>query len=158
MNLYELTGEALYLQELFLNGDIDERVVRDTLESIGANEKIESLCYVLKNLDAFAKSCKEEENKLAEKRKAAENGISRIKDNMLAFMEASMTDKVKAGVFSVRIGSTVKTEIEDESAISAEYKIPQPDKLDTARIKADLKEGKEIPGARLSESRYVVIR
>ena len=157
MNLYEITGEALYLQELFLNGDIDERVVRDTLEAIGANDKLESLCYVLKNLDAFAKSCKEEENKLAEKRKAAENGISRIKDNMLAFMEASMSDKIKAGVFTVRIGSTVKTEV-DESAISAEYKIPQPDKIDTARIKADLKEGKEIPGARLTESRYVVIR
>ena len=156
MNLYEITGEALYLQELFLNGDIDERVVRDTLEAIGANDKLESLCYVLKNLDAFAKSCKEEENKLAEKRKAAENGISRIKDNMLAFMEASMSDKIKAGVFTVRIGSTVKTEV-DESAISAEYKIPQPDKIDTARIKADLKEGKEIPGARLTESRYVVI-
>ena len=157
MNLYELTGQALYLQELFMSGDIDEQVVKDTLEAIGANEKIESLCYVLKNLDAFAKSCKEEENKLAEKRKAAENGIARIKDNMLAFLDASMADKVKAGVFTVRIGSTVKTEV-DESAISAEYKIPQPDKIDTARIKADLKEGKEIPGARLTESRYVVIR
>lgn len=158
MNLYELTGEALRLQEYLMDGDIDEQVVADTLEAIGANDKVEASIYVIKNLEAHAKACKEEIDKLKAKQKAAENGAKRLKDNIKELLLASMLPKMNAGIFTVTLGTSKSVEIDDESILPEQYVIPQAPTIDRKAIADDLRSGAEIPGAKFAESKYIRIK
>lgn len=158
MNLYELTGEALRLQEYLLDGDIDEQVVADTLEAIGANDKVEASIYVIKNLEAYAKACKDEIDKLTAKKRVAENGVNRLKGNIKELLLASMLPKMEAGIFTVTLGTSKSVEIADPSALPAQYVIPQAPSIDKKAIADDLRAGAEIPGAKFTESKYIRIK
>ena len=45
-SLYEMTEQAQRLYNLLDNGEIDPKTLEDTLESIGANEKLENYVYI----------------------------------------------------------------------------------------------------------------
>ena len=47
--LYELTNQANALYELLQGEEIDEQTFNDTLEAMGAGEKIESYCKIIKS-------------------------------------------------------------------------------------------------------------
>lgn len=157
MTLYEMTDAARYLYDLLESGEIDPQTVADTLESIGADEKCDSYCRIIRQLQADVDALNAEKVRLDAKKRTAENAIERMKGALLAFAEAS-GGKVKTALFSVSTRSSVKTEILDPDAIPAAYKVPQPDKIATAEILKALKAGETIPGAALAESVYVVIK
>ena len=52
MNIYDLTGYALQLKELLDADEIDEQTFSDTLESIGADDKVDSYCMIIRELEA----------------------------------------------------------------------------------------------------------
>lgn len=54
MNLYEMTAAANELYALLTVDEIDEETVKDTLEAMGAEEKLESCCVVIRELEADA--------------------------------------------------------------------------------------------------------
>jgi gas vesicle protein len=86
---------------------------------------------IVNDLDKF----KAESDRLAARMKTTKNGIDRMKNSLLTFLSASGQSKVKAGTFSVSVGTSKQTNILDESLIPAEFKIPQPDKIDKKAIK-----------------------
>ena len=158
MNLYELTQTAAYLQQLLEDGDIDEQVFNDSLEAMMIDDKVESICKVIRNLEAQAAAFKEEEQRLAKKRTTAENGVKRLKGSLLDFLQTTNKKKVNAGLFTVSLGSSKAVEITNESALPEDYLILPPPKVDKTRISAELKAGREIPGARLVENAHVRIK
>ena len=63
MNLYEMSDQARTLYQLLEEDEIDENIYFDTLESIGANEKLESYIYVQKQFEANLQSLKKEKER-----------------------------------------------------------------------------------------------
>lgn len=158
MNLFELTGNALALQEMLESGEIDEQTFTDTLESLNIDGKIEAVIHVIKNLEAKAEACKKVKDEFAAKQKAAENGVQRLKDNLLTYLQATEQKKLEAGLFTVSRSSSESCEIIFEDMIPDDYMIPQPPKIDKAGIKKAIKNGEEIAGAKLIKTEHVRIK
>lgn len=156
--LYEMTAQASALYELLQNEEIDEQVFNDTLEAIGTEEKIEGYCQVIKELQGDFEKFKAESDRLTARMKTTKNSIDRMKDSLLAFLQASGQDKVKAGTFAVSIGQSKATNIVDESLIPAEFKTPQPDKIDKTAIKKAIESGVAVSGAEIIINESVRIR
>ena len=156
--LYEMTAQASALYELLQAEEIDEQTFLDTLESLGTEEKVEGYCQVLKELQADLDKFKAESDRLAARMKTTKNGIDRMKESLLVFLKASGQSKVKAGTFTVSIGTSKQTNIVDESLIPSEFKIPQPDKIDKTAIKKVIESGDIVSGAELQINESVRIR
>lgn len=156
--LYELSTQAATLYEMLQGAGIDEQTFNDTLEAMGAGEKVESYCKVIKQLQSDVEMFKGEIDRLTAHKKTAENGVERMKAALLTFLQLSGQDKVKAGSFAVSTATTQAVQITDETAIPCKYLVEQPPKVDKIGIKNALKAGEEISGAALVNNTGVRIR
>lgn len=104
-NLYEITDDLLQLQSMLEDDDIDEEVLKDTLEGVeGEFEiKLESYCKVIKNLTGDIDAIKSEVDRLTNKRKVLENNIERMKKQMFDAMKVADKPKVKGELFTIAI-------------------------------------------------------
>ena len=156
--LYELTTAAAALYEMLQAEEIDEQTFNDTLEAMGATEKVESYCKLIKQLQSDVDMFKGEIDRLTARKKTAENGVERVKAALLDFMKQSGQDKVKAGSFAVSTAKTQAVNITNEKAIPCRFLVEQPPKIDKAAIKNALKAGEEVGGAALVTNTGVRIR
>ena len=101
---------------------------------------------------------KAEADRIAERMKPIKNNIDRMKDSLLTFLKVSGQSKVKAGTFTVSIGTSKQTSIIDETLIPAEFKIPQPDKVNKTAIKEAIESGNAVNGAEIIINESVRIR
>ena len=157
-SLYELTQNALYLQDMLESGEIDDTVYNDTLEGMGIQEKAENICKVIRNLDAKAKSYKEEKDRLAKRQSECENGVKRLKESLLMHLNALNKSKLDAGLFTVSKSKTKSVKITDADYLHSSYLEPQPPKINKKKIAEDLKSGLDVAGAEYVETEYVRIR
>ena len=158
MNIYELTGNAIKLQDMLESGEIDEQTFNDTIEGMGIYEKFENICKVIRNLDAKANAYKEEKDRLAKRQSECENGVKRLKESLLTCLNALDKPKIEAGIFTVSKSRTKSVKIIAENLLDEEYLVPQPPKPDKKKISEDLKNGIDIVGAELVETEYVRIK
>lgn len=106
MNLYDLTGEVLQLQELL---ESDEVVDAELLKNVLADTtddyeiKLEAYAKVIKNLSASVDAIKGEVDRLTTRKKALENNITALKNRMYESMKATGTTKVKGDIFTISI-------------------------------------------------------
>lgn len=149
MNLFEMTEAAKQLYALLESDEIDEQVLADTLESIGAGEKLESYVYVQKTLEVELEAHKAEKKRHEEHIRLLQNRIDRMKKAEIAFMQAAGMKKAAAGTFTLTIRENKSTEVFDESLIPAAYMKPQPAKPDLAAIKNAIESGELTEGARI---------
>ena len=156
--LYDLTMAAYELQTMLESGDIDEQVFQDTLEGMGGDQKIENTCKVIRNLEAEAAAYKAEKERMAERQKTCENGVKRLKQNLLDYLTACEMPKKKAGLFTVSVGTTKAVNVSNEGLLPDVYFIPQEPKIDKTAIGDALKRGESVPGAELIENRHVRIK
>lgn len=103
-SLYEVTGNMLALQEL-LEDEFDEETIKDTLEAVQGEyeDKLESYCKIIKNLEADDTAIKNEIDRLSAKRKQLKKSVEYLKNNMFESMKATDTKKVKGQLFTVSI-------------------------------------------------------
>ena len=158
MTLYEMTQNAVALYELLQMEEIDEQTYLDTLEAMGAEEKIESYCQIIKQLQADVEMLATEAARIAARKKTAENSIDRMKAALLAYMQMTKQTKAKGGTFSVSVASTQKVNVTDESKLPSQWLVPQPPKVDKVGLKEALKGGATIEGAELITTEGVRIR
>lgn len=158
MKLYELVDAALDLQEQLEAGEMDEQAFTEAVDSIGLDKKIESICGVLRNLEAEAEAFKAEKERLAAREKTARNAVDRLKAYLVVNVKTLGVKTVKAGTFALSLGKSKSVEVLDATKIPAQYLIEQAPKVDKANISKALKDGVEVPGARLLESEYLRIR
>lgn len=156
--LYELTEQAACLYELLQNNEIDEETFNDTLESMGASEKAESYCKVIKQFQSDIEMFKNEIDRLSARKKTAENAVDRMKNALLLFMQQTGQDKLKAGTFAITQATTQAVNITDEKAIPCIYLVEQPPKIDKTAIKKAIKDGENVSGAELINNKGVRIR
>ena len=159
--LYQLQEDYLALMQLAEEQDIKEEVFIDTLESIeGAIEiKLENYAKIIKNLAATAEAAKKEADRMNNLAAVSNKRIHHLKEAMRTAMISTGKDKVRTDLFSFALqGNPVKMIIDDEENIPIEYYTAQDPKLDTARLKEDVKRGLRINGVRLVQETGIRIR
>lgn len=157
MNLYELARSYAELQEM----DVDEQTFLDTLDSIQdtAEVKVENCAYWTRNLIGENAAIKQEEDRLKKRRKANENKVKWLNKYVQDFLDISGLTKFKAGIFTLSIQNNPPSlEIYDATLIPEQYLKPQAPVYDTQTIKDLLKQGEEIPGATLKQTKGLRIR
>lgn len=159
MKLYELTAD--YNQVLLLAEDLEQEIFQDTLAAIeGAIEdKAENMAKMVRCIEADVNALKEEEKRLADRRKALENKVSGIKEYLQQQLEFAGIDKVKRPTLTVSIqANPPSVEIADESLIPSDFMVPQPSKIDKKAILTALKAGLFIEGCSMKQGRSVRIK
>jgi predicted nuclease with TOPRIM domain len=158
MELYRLTQNYLSVMEMAEEMDTD--TLKDTLESIEEeiHDKAENIAKLVKNLNADVDALKTEEKRLADRRKSLENKVIHLKEYLQNQLEVAGLDKVKRPTLTVSIqNNPPSVKVIDEKLLS-DFMIPQDPKLDKKAILTALKEGQEVNGAELFQSRGVRIR
>lgn len=106
-NIYELTNDLVALQEMLENSTDEEldEALRDTLEANQGiyEEKLESYCKVIKNLEVDKEGYMAEAKRLTDKAKRLTNNIAKLKGLMYESMKLTNTTKVKGQLFTVAI-------------------------------------------------------
>jgi len=157
-SLYNLTKDFKQVQSLIDDGG---EGLQDTLDSINLaiEDKLENIGKVIRNLDGEIEMLKNEETRLADKRKALETNKKRLKMYVEDQLTLTGKDKVKAGLFSFSMQNNAPSLIVvDENKIPKDYFIPSDPKLDKTAIKNAIKGGDDIPGAELVRGRSLRIK
>ena len=157
--LYELTGQFLDIY----NMDIDDETKQDTLDAIDWQENFEEKVFgyakVIKNLEDDIAVIKQEESRLAERRKSIKSKVDTLKTNLQAAIEVSNNLKVDSPLMTVSVRKT-KSKVEvDEAKLPKKYWVKKvtesPDKKGLYDL---LSGGNKIKGASLQENRTLSIR
>jgi hypothetical protein len=139
-------------------GEIPEDVYKDTVESLEAENAIDDVVKAIRNKQADVEMFKAEADKFDEKAATAQKSVESLKKLLLDYMRATDQKKTETGLFTVSRRSSKSCELTDETKIPEQYLIPQPAKINKKAILAELKEGKEIAGARLKENESIMIK
>lgn len=160
MTLYEINAEILncYREEIDgETGEITEVLDEERLQALemAKAEKVDGIACWVKNLTAEADAMKAEEERLAKRRKAAENKAAWLKGYLLAMCNGERFRGIRA---DVQFRSTPTVAVDDMNLIPPQYirtkTVTEPDKV---ALKKALKEG-DVPGAHIEISRSTVIR
>lgn len=153
--LYELTDQYQSIMDMLYDGETDEQLVMDTLESIDGEieDKADNYAKIIKMMLADAETLKNEEARLYVRRKSLEMRAQRMKDNLQANLEFIGKTKFKTALFSFSVaknGGKQPLEItENLGEIPGKYLIPQPPVPDKEAIRQLLAE-KEVDWAHLA--------
>lgn len=79
MNLYNLTGQFLNIQNMITDG-VDPEVIQDTLEAVeeAIEQKALNTAYIIKSIEGNVETIKIEEKRLAARRRALENNAKKL--------------------------------------------------------------------------------
>lgn len=164
MNLYEIGLNYIELNEMVeLAGDENiPTAVTEFMEEIDGDfeEKVINSIYVIKNKEANVVALKDEEKRLANKRKRLEKEIDSMKNWIFENMQAIEKKEIKHDLFDVKIRKNPpKAEIIKEDLIPDEFvKVEEIKKINKRELLVRLKEGEIIPGAELTQGERLDIR
>lgn len=165
MTLYELTDNYLKLCEMMADTD-DAQAVADTMDAITGEieDKADGYGKVVQNLTAQVKAIKDEEERLAKKRKTIENNIKALKERMQFTMTALGRDKIKTDLFTFSLQNNppsvvfddetafIKWAVKDGRFIKTKTEIAKRELIDA------IKNGEEIAGAHIEQKRGLRIK
>lgn len=165
MKLYEIADEVRKLDAKIRDGiDWDEEtgevidlgVALDDIQ-LSFEDKVDNCAKLRSEYVAEAKAIKEESDRLARRARALENRGEGLRDYIAACLEISGRDSIKTKTHSAKMQVFKSAHIDSVDEL--------PDNLRRVTVVADkrevlklLKAGESVSGARLVESRKVVIR
>lgn len=160
MQLYQMTAAAKNLYDLLDSGEIDEQILHDTLEEMGATAELQDMVLAMKSCEADVQLYDAEIARLKENKRIKENRIEFMKRMIIEYMRSSGQKSANAGTFKLTMRENKSCEITNESEIPLEYlrEIPAKYEPDKNALKAALKSGKEIPGCTLKTSYSVTAK
>lgn len=138
-----------------LEDDMTEEEIQaliDSLESIDdlIENKCENTAKLMKNIESDIKALKDEEDRLAKRRKVLQNKHDSIKSYMQSMLESSGKNSVNAGLFKVRLQANPPSlNVIDPTIVPDTYKIAQDPKIDTKSLLDAVKKGEVIKGVEL---------
>lgn len=160
--LYELTEMYQNIWDLVEDEEVDLDTLETALSQVEDNIelKAESMAKLIKGIDGDVIALKEEENRLAKRRKALENKQANIKLYLENQFKAMGLDKIKTPIFTVALqNNPPSVNILDEDLIPEQYKKSV---TTVSIVKKDileaLKEGQVINGAEIKQGKSLRIR
>lgn len=166
ISLYNLSAEYRALAFSLSEGNYDEQTVADTIEASGLPEQIgdkaQGCEMVARTLEADIPTIDAEIKRLQELKKSRLSRAEALRKYVLNNMIACDIQKIECPLFSISIAKNPPSvEIEDERQIPKHYWTdppPPPPQLDKKLIIQALKDGTDIPGARLRQGVRLAIR
>ncbi|SHN77516.1 siphovirus Gp157 family protein [Desulfitobacterium chlororespirans] len=162
LKLYELTGAYQNIADLVDddNPDLDLVAALSAIED-EIEIKAVNIANLIKSIDAEAQIIKAEEERLKKRREARENTVVRVKTYLQEELLKVSVDKVKTATRTIWIQSNPPScEVVDEKLIPLDYKTHVPESY-APRVKdiiAAWKEGKEVPGVKITQGKGIRIR
>lgn len=157
LTLYDLKGEWRALAEKLADMDLDAQTIADTLEAsdiqCALEEKAQGYEMVARSFEAPIPMIDAEIKRLQALKKASQNRADALRKRLHDAMIELQIEKIKAPLFEIRRQrNPVAVEVYNPELVPFEFwKTPQPE-IDKAGLKAALQAGKEIEGARLTQS------
>jgi len=156
MNLYQMTAQSRSaLSELEEMG-MDAQTISDTMEGLEGeiHEKSKNVAAYFLGLDSEIRQLKEVEDKIKARRVSKEKHSKRLKDYLRENMIANEIRKIECPEFKITIRKAVASvEVIDQDLINSEYiKTKVTESVDKTAIKAALKAGMNVTGAKLTHS------
>ena len=151
--LFEINQEILACIDM----ETGEIIAPEKLEHLqmDKHEKLRNIAFVALNAAADAKAYEEQKKKFAAREKAAKATVEWAKETLARELAGQ---KMKEAEFSISYRKSEAVEVADETAVPDEFRIPQPDKIDRAALKAALKNGAVIAGAQIVERQNIQIK
>lgn len=159
-SLFDLSTDYQQLYDLIAEQE-DEQVLKDTLASINdaIEDKADGYVAVIKTLEGDNKAIDEEIKRLRQRKTSNQNGVKRLKESLQEVMEQTGKEKFKTALNSYSIANNPPSvDITDESLIPKQYYIEQQPKLDKKELLKVIKDGLEIKGVELKQSRSLRVR
>ncbi|MDN6629709.1 MAG: siphovirus Gp157 family protein [Staphylococcus equorum] len=158
--LYDITDEYKELLDLLQTTDADEEVIQTTIESTGLKDdfrgKIDSYLYVIDDLEASSERIRNEEKRLADRRRMQERNAKKMKDALTDTMKLLNIQKEKTDKYTVWVqNNPSKLSVQDDQFIPQDFYEEQQPKLNRKKLTDYIKEGKEIKGVELTQSRGI---
>ena len=162
MTSYEIANLILELRSQTEEGLIDEQTFNDTVEAIGAGDKLNGLIYAVKRLDAEAEMLKAEKQRIDRELKKQEKNKEALKGFINLIMSATQQKKFEgvAGKLSYRKSKSIEYTPEFVQAnLSADYiKEDITYKVDKKALKALVERTGPIEGVTIKESNNLQIK
>lgn len=160
MTLYEMTEAAKRLYELLEAEEIDEQTYHDTLDCMGAEEKLLAYVHVQKQLEAEYDAFYAESERIENRMSTLRHRIERLKTAEAEFLQATGQKKAKAGTFEVSLREYKRVAIDDEAEIPAEFLRTKPAETqpDKKAIMAALKGGQTVAGVHIESTVSATVR
>ena len=164
VSLYQLAAEHRDALARLEDLDLPPETVADTLESLGGElqAKAENVVAFMRNLETTAAAIKEAEGAMAARRKAIENRVDGLKRYVLESMQNNGIQVIECPLFKISIAKNpASVEIEDERLIPQDYFVsppPPPPQIDKKLIAQAIKDGFDVPGARMRQGVRLAIR
>lgn len=156
MKLYEITELQ---NELELEEDNELKKDLQELISIELEKKSNNIVYALKNIESHNTAIDAEIKRLQEIKEKNVKNIESIKSNVLFFMQQNKTDKIKTDLATFSLRKSKSTYIENIRLLPAKFvTIEQTITPDKVAIKKEIKEGNEVPGAKIVENFSLIIK
>jgi hypothetical protein len=156
MNLYELSEAMRQVQEAAESG-ADESEVSEALEQLEGEfkDKAQGVAYVIRNLSALSSAISDEAKRLQSKKTALTSKIARLEQYLIENMRSEGIKSIDDGILRATVSKPRPIAvIEDDAAIPDSYmRIKTDVAVDKKLLLDDLKEGKEVPGAKLGDSK-----
>lgn len=162
-NLYEIAhqyrADVARLEEL----DLDDETFANTLEGLSGEleAKATNVIFYAKNLDATADAIKKAEEDMATRRKALQRRSERLREYVKHNMLASGILKISCDYFQITIqNNPPAVDVFEPGLLPQDYmrEIPAKFEPDKTLIAKAIKDGFEVPGAKLNQSQRLVIK
>ena len=151
MQLYKLTEEYTQALAAMQADDVYDQTIADTLEGLqGAIEdKAKAVAAYLQNIKAESVAMKEADGRIAARRKAIDNKVSRMQDYLRDEMTKADLPKLVTPEFSVSVGKPSKTVVVyDVTLLGTDYLTKKTTiTADKKAIKAAFDAGQKVQGA-----------
>lgn len=159
-SLFDLSTDYQQLYDLIAEQE-DEQILKDTLASINdaIEDKADGYVAVIKMLEGDNKAIDEEIKRLRQRKTSNQNGVKRLKESLQEVMEQTGKEKFKTALNTYSIANNPPSlDITDKSLIPKQYYIEQQPKLDKKELLKVVKDGLEIKGVELKQSRSLRVR
>ncbi|EHT1783403.1 siphovirus Gp157 family protein [Staphylococcus pseudintermedius] len=158
--LFNLTDAYQQVYDLIAEQG-EESALIDTLQSINdaLEEKADGYVAVIKTLEADNVAIDEEIKRLRQRKTSNQNGINRLKESLQFAMESAGKEKFKTALNSYSIANNPPSlDVTEESLIPKEYWVSQAPKLNKKDLLKDIRNGADIKGVEVKQTRSLRVR
>ena len=162
--LYILADEYRAAAAALADLELDEQTVADTLEGLSGDLEVKAtnVAMFARNLESTAAAIKAAEADMAERRKRIERRADGLRSYLMRCMDAAAITAIESPHFRLAIrANPAAVDVFDAAQIPADYwrqPAPPPPAPDKTLIKAALKDGFDVPGARLVHGQRLEIK
>lgn len=162
LTLYTIAAEHRVLADRLQDMDLDEATIADTLEAeSGLVDKSQNVAFVIRNMEALATAVKAEASAMADRAKRIEKRADAIRAYLHSCMNLAGVQKIEHPQFTISIRKNPESvQIFEEGLLPPDYlrEIPARYEPDKTLIKQAIKDGHDVPGAKLTRGESLQIK